>query len=199
MAGICIGIAGFVFLALSTVPGVFAKVSGSVLFAFGLLAVVNFKYKLYTGTIGFVNGPKESGEAFIILGGNIVGCLMVALLARVSPMPLQDAATGILKSRLATGPVACGLLAIGCGLIMTAAVKFARKGRFLPLVFGVPAFIICGFPHCVADAFYYLTAPLAETAAHPGQFLLTYVLCVAGNLVGCNLYRWIVPEDGKES
>ncbi|MCQ2154140.1 MAG: formate/nitrite transporter family protein, partial [Bacteroidales bacterium] len=121
LAGVCIGIAGFVFLAIG-------GVAGAVIFAFGLLTVVNYKFKLYTGTAGFfVKG--EFGRLWIILLANIIGCLLVALLARVSPMPLQEKARGILEARLAAGWWKCGLLAVGCGFIMTTAVKFAREGR----------------------------------------------------------------------
>ena len=46
-AGVCIGIAGFGDLAEKSIIG-------AVLFAFGLLTVVNYHLKLYTGTAGFV-------------------------------------------------------------------------------------------------------------------------------------------------
>ena len=46
LAGICIGIAGFGYLAIGGVVG-------AVTFAFGLLAVVHYRLKLYTGTAGF--------------------------------------------------------------------------------------------------------------------------------------------------
>ena len=123
LAGICIGIAGFGFLALG-------GIAGAVLFAFGLITVVCYKLKLYTGTAGFIV-KGEAGKLLIILLGNIVGCLMVALLARVSPMDLQGAAQKILAGRLSIGPVRAGLLAIGCGFLMTTAVTFARRGQWL--------------------------------------------------------------------
>jgi formate/nitrite transporter FocA (FNT family) len=77
---------------------------------------------------------------------------------------------------------------------MTTAVKFARQGQWLPLLFGVPLFIICGFPHSIADAFYYLAVPGAFLAANAGKVLLVYVMIVLGNFVGCNLTRFILWE-----
>ena len=189
LAGICIGIAGFGFLALG-------GIAGAVLFAFGLITVVCYKLKLYTGTAGFIV-KGEAGKLLIILLGNIVGCLMVALLARVSPMDLQGAAQKILAGRLSIGPVRAGLLAIGCGFLMTTAVTFARRGQWLPLLSAVPMFILCGFPHCIADAFYYLTAPFDFWAANAGRILLLYAMLVVGNFVGCNLYRIIVPPQSE--
>jgi len=187
LAGICIGIAGFGYLALG-------GLAGAVLFCFGLLAVVNYALKLYTGTAGFIQGPREIGFLLTILAGNIVGCLMVALLARLSPMDLQGSAQKILETRLKVGILSSGALAIGCGFIMTTAVTFARKGRWLPLLFGVPMFIVCGFPHCIADAFYYLTVPFAFIGENLASVLALYVCIVLGNFIGCNLYRLIAWE-----
>ena len=184
MAGICIGIAGFGYLAVGGIVG-------AVTFAFGLLAVVHYRLKLYTGTAGFF-AKGELLQLCTILAMNIVGCLLVALMARMSPMPLQEAAQHILEGRLNAGIVQSGVLAIGCGFIMTTAVKWGREGKFLPLLFGVPLFIICGFPHCVADAFYYLCVPLDYLTANAGQVLLLYVAIVLGNFIGCNLSRLLL-------
>lgn len=184
MSGVCVGIAGFGYLATRDIVG-------SVLFAFALLGVVHYKLKLYTGTAGFIT-PGEGVYLLRVLGGNILGCLAVALLARASAMPLQEAAQELLQARLNVGPLRGGLLAIGCGFIMTTAVTFARKGSYLPLLFGVPLFIVCGFPHCVADAFYYLAAPLDFWCANYTDILIFYVAIVLGNFVGCNFYRWVM-------
>ncbi|MBP5724538.1 MAG: formate/nitrite transporter family protein [Bacteroidales bacterium] len=183
LAGICIGIAGFGYLAEKSIIG-------AVLFAFGLLTVVHYKLKLYTGTAGFIV-KGEVGTLFLILLGNLVGCFIVSLIARCSPMPLQETAQKLLEGRLATGPLKGGILAVGCGFIMTTAVTFARKDKNLPLLFGVPLFIMCGFPHCVADAFYYMAVPVPFLAEHWLEVLVFYVSIVAGNFVGCNLYRAI--------
>lgn len=181
LAGICIGVAGFGYLAEKSIVG-------AVLFAFGLLTVVHYALKLYTGTAGFIK-KGEVGQLFLILGGNLIGCLLVALMVRCSPMPLQETAQKVLEGRLATGPLFGGVLSIGCGFIMTTAVTFARQGKNLPLLFGVPLFIMCGFPHCVADAFYYMCVPVEFLAAHWLSILIFYVSIVTGNFVGCNLYR----------
>ncbi|MCH5174819.1 MAG: formate/nitrite transporter family protein [Prevotellaceae bacterium] len=185
-AGICIGIAGFVYLAEKSIVG-------AVLFAFGLLTVIGYKLKLYTGTAGFVK-KDEVGTLLLILISNIVGCFVVAMIARCSPMPVQETALGILEARLSIGALCGGVLAVGCGLIMTTAVNFARKGNNYPLLFGVPLFIMCGFPHCVADAFYYLTVPTSFWVENWGEILTFYLSIVIGNFVGCNLYRLVVGE-----
>lgn len=182
VAGISIGIAGFGNLAIG-------GIIGPIVFAFGLCTVVCYKLKLYTGTAGFIESPRELGKLLVILAGNIVGCLLVGMLSRLSPLPIQDSAQKILEARLATGILPCGALAIGCGFIMTAAVRFARQGQWLPLVFGVPLFIFCGFPHSIADAFYYLAAPFS---CYSWNVLWLYLALVVGNFIGCNLTRLIL-------
>ena len=187
MAGICIGIAGFGYLAIG---GIF----GSIVFAFGLIAVVSYALKLYTGTAGFIELPEKTGELLLILCGNIVGCLLVAMLARVSPMDIQGMAQHVLESRLSNGWLNCGLLAIGCGFIMSTAVNFARRLNWLPLLFGVPMFIICGFPHSIADAFYYLATPFSFLQDNILKIIPLYVSIVVGNFIGCNLYKVFISS-----
>lgn len=186
LAGGCIGIAGFGYLAEKSIIG-------AVLFAFGLLTVVHYGLRLYTGTAGFIQ-KGEVGKLLLILFGNILGCFAVALMLRCSPMPLQETAQKILEGRLAVGAFKGGVLAIGCGFIMTTAVTFARKGQNLPLLFGVPLFIMCGFPHCVADAFYYLCVPFSFIGNNWVDVLIFYVSIVLGNFIGCNFYRLVWRE-----
>lgn len=196
LSGIAVGIAGWGYLACTNIVG-------AVLFSFGLLTVVGYKLPLYTGTAGFVPLRDEQGRScwlsaigrlLLILSGNIMGCLLVSLLSRLSPMELGASAQAILEGRLAIGPLRAGLLAIGCGFIMTTVVAFAREGKPLALLFGVPLFINCGFPHCLADAFYYLTVPVAYTGAHLAEIIVLYPCLVIGNFVGCNLYRFVAPK-----
>ena len=52
LAGVCIGIAGFGYLAEKNIVG-------AVLFAFGLLTVVHYALKLYTGTAGFIRKVRS--------------------------------------------------------------------------------------------------------------------------------------------
>ena len=190
MAGICIGIAGFGFLAIKDSN----YLAACVIFAFALIAVVNYKLALYTGTAGFIR-KNEFVFLGLVLLGNIIGCATLSTLTRLSAMPVQETAQALLQSRLNLGIINGGLLSIACGFIMTAAVTFARKDNMLPLLFGVPLFIICGFPHCIADAFFYSCAPLAYWAEHLHQILPFYLTIVAGNFVGCNFYRWVMGSN----
>ena len=194
LAGITIGTAGFGYLASGVQNEVYGTLVGAVLFSFGLLTVVGYRLALYTGTAGFIR-KNEIGDLLLILLSNILGCLVVALLTRLSPMDLQTPAQNVLQGRLDTGALRCGFLAIGCGFIMTTTVRFARQGHYLPLLFGVPLFIVCGFPHCMADAFIYMTAPASFLMDNVWDILPMYVCIVIGNFVGCNLYRIVLEKS----
>lgn len=187
-AGILIAIAGYGFLAGQAV-GIF-------LFILGLAAVVSYKLKLFTGTVGFINWG-EIPNLVIILLGNVLGCWLVSLIAKVDTvLGIQTAAQNVLQSRLQLGWLACGIKAIGCGVLMSAAVEFSRRGvdfgYWVPLLFAVPLFIHCGFPHCVADAFYFLTCPNSVLMDSGWNLLAVYGSIVVGNTIGCNIYRLLL-------
>lgn len=186
-AGILIGIAGWGFLANPAL--------GMFLFCVGLIGVVKYRVRLYTGTAGFLESWRDIAPLLLILTGNILGCLAVASVSLFSPLALPEAAAGIIASRLKVGWIGTGLLAIGCGLLMSFAVDFARKNRdfsdWLPLLFAVPAFILCGFPHCVADAFYCCVYLLNQTEIAWLPLIAYYASIVLGNFIGCNAYKMI--------
>lgn len=188
LAGICISIGCVVNLRVG-------GVAGAVLFAFGLTTVVYYGLKLYTGTAGFIRAKGDWTMLLVVLLGNILGCLLTAWLIAYAQPDCIEPATKILQGRVDKGPLACFLLAIGCGFIMTTAVEFARKGKMLPLLLGVPVFILCGFAHSIADAFYFLVSP-AEMLMST-EVLIIYLCEVLGNFVGCNLYRWMLVFDNE--
>ena len=181
LAGICISIGCVVNLRVG-------GVAGAVLFAFGLTTVVYYGLKLYTGTAGFIRRRGDWSMLAVVLLGNIVGCLLTAWMIAYAQPDCVEPASKILAGRLDKGPWACFLLAIGCGFIMTTAVEFARKGKMLTLLLGVPVFILCGFALSIADAFYFLVSPTAQLLQT--EVLIVYISEVLGNFVGCNLYRW---------
>lgn len=191
-AGIFIGIAGWGYL-VNPVLGMF-------LFCVGLIGVIKYELFLFTGKAGFLKSWSDLLYLLMILVGNIIGCLIIALIALYSPFCLVTSATTIITTRLSVGWLGCGLLAIGCGILMSFAVDFAKYAEvevhehfsnWLPLLFAVPAFILCGFPHCIADAFYSCVY-LIGTPLHNFDFvsLLTYYSSIVfGNFIGCNCFR----------
>lgn len=178
LAGIAIGLGGFAYL---TVGGV----AGAVLFSFGLLTVVSYELHLFTGKSGYFSSITQLLQLFIIiLTGNVIGCWITSLIATKAVI---SAATTLVAGRLSAGYLTNFLMAIPCGFIMTTAVEFGNKGKFLPLLFGVPLFILCGFRHSIADAFYYCCFGIFSW-----QLFAVWLLIVLGNFIGCNLYRTLL-------
>lgn len=192
LAGICISLGGVIYLRVG-------GAAGACLFAFGLIAVVTLKLNLFTGKAQFVWTPsardawREGGYPWLlaILALNILGCIATGAL--MADDALREGAVAILDRRLESAPWRNGLLATGCGFIMTLAVRGVADGKWLPLLFGIPAFILCGLPHCVADAFYIALLPADYLQTHTADLLLFYAAIVAGNFLGCNAYRLVTP------
>lgn len=174
MAGICISLGG----AINVKVG---GATGAVLFAFGLLAVLQFKLPLYTGMAGFVKTNEDYSNLVTALLGNVFGCMATSLL--LCDFPSADE---IISSRIDAGLSQCFLRAALCGIIMTLAVKAGREGNLLLVIFGIPLFILAGFYHSIADAFYFFTLTDSDMILH---FIPFWAVIVFGNFIGCNIPR----------
>lgn len=180
LSGLCLSIGAIAYLKAGSIVG-------AVLFAFGLATIISFRWMLFTGMAGFT---QKGGyvKLFAVLVLNAFGCWIGAILSDSIEI-LHSASATIIENRCNAGPLNCFSLSVLCGFIMTASVKFARKGNWLPLVLGIPAFIISGLPHCVADTFYLSACGLDCLAENWKALLIVYPMEVAGNFVGCNLWR----------
>ena len=184
-AGLLIGTGGLVYLRVG-------GVAGAVLFVFGLLCVVMCGAQLFTGKSGFLP-YKDFPKLIAMILLNAVGCAIAAFIASYcSSETLIANLHSIIDARLAASWHKVLVTSIGTGMIMTLAVYGARQKHYLPLLFGVPVFILCGLPHCVADAFYYVAALLYNS--FEWELLIAWLWAIAGNYIGCNLPRWFMGE-----
>lgn len=191
-AGLLIGCGGFVY---SMVGGVV----GSFLFAFGLFAVLYGKWALYTGYAGSYDwrDVKDWGRLFYILAGNWIGVTAVALMASVSSEAVieqfNEVVSKIIADRTTSDWWSLLIRAIGTGFIMEIAVRYGRENKWMTVLLGVPTFILCGLPHCVADIFYYgidwITADGSYTS-----YLVPWLSAIVGNLIGCNIPRLLTVK-----
>lgn len=176
-AGVLISISALAYLSVGGVLGAF-------IFSFGLISIVNYGLFLYTGKAGFLP-YNETPQLISILCYNIVGVILCSLVFKYSTPKVIPYAINIVNNRLQTGVLGCGVLSIGCGIIMTTAVRFAKENKFFPLLLGVPVFIVCGFPHCIADVAYY------TLHGFTWDVIITWIATIIGNYIGCNIPRWI--------
>ena len=205
LAGICISIGGFLCLKVNIAAS--SKVLGAFLFPIGLILICNFGYFLYTGKICYLFENKEQSykeKIFSLLTGlfgNLVGCLVVALLLRtINHSFIAEASTGqafysnnaqlfiSLKSTVNTKLNydwhQMIILSAFCGMLVYIAVEGFKTiehhfGKYLVLILSIAGFIICGFEHSVANMFYYFL-----DGSFSGAVWLSLIYCVIGNSIG---------------
>ena len=179
-AGLLIGLGAAGFLALGGLPG-------AVIFAFGLVGVVLSGSLLYTGKAGVMT---DIGALALIWLFNVIACILVGLLVLSVGGESVERAQDVVAGRLAQGPWRSFLRAVGCGLIIDISVWLYRSSKNLvPVLFGVPLFIVSGFYHSIADVVYIVAAMDWSPA-----LLWYYPIIVLGNYAGCNVRRVVLPK-----
>ena len=179
LAGVLIALAGIVYLSCTD------RVVGSFLFSFGLCLVILLEANLYTGKVGYVNSKRDVFDLAIMLILNLVSAFLVGLIAKTGSM--YDSANAVVSAKLGvfydTWWITL-LKSIGCGICIYGSVEGYKKTKsFIPVILGVMCFILAGFNHVVADAFYI-------GAARFYWINLVYLLLVAvGNAIGSILIR----------
>ena len=165
LAGLFIGIAGTVCMA---VPN---PVMGAFLFGFGLLTIVSYGFKLYTGAIGYLavqgkNTPRYLLELFLIWTGNLAGCFAVGQLVRQTrSFPgFAERVSAVCAAKAGDSVTSWLILSFFCGILMYTAVETFKRKDELDAVVRVPVLFLCvaifilsGFEHCIANM-YYLSA-----------------------------------------
>ena len=168
LAGLFIGIAGTVCMA---VPN---AVMGAFLFGFGLLTIVSYGFKLYTGAVGYLaiqgkNAPRYLLELLLIWLGNLAGCFSVGFLVRQTrSFPgFAERVANVCAAKAGDSFVSWLILSFFCGILMYVAVEtFKRKEELsatvrVPVLFlCVAIFILSGYEHCIANMYYFSAADM---------------------------------------
>ena len=192
-AGLLIGCAGFAYSMTGGVVGAF-------LFCFGLFGVLYGKWALYTGYAGSYawRDAKDWGRLFYILLGNLVGVVAIAGILAVSSdatiAKANEVVAKIVADRTTSDWWQLIIRGIGTGFIMEMAVRYGCEKQYMTVLLGVPVFIFCGLPHCVADIFYYGVDWFTQGGA-PATYLLPWLCAIVGNLIGCNIPRMLTVEE----
>lgn len=180
LAGFLIGIGGFAFLKVG-------GPIGALLFAFGIICVVKLQTPLYTGVAGTNEKFLRKMEILIgnIIGAEIAGVLMMCTLDHT----VIDGARTIMETKVNTLGFASFAKAIMCGAIVDISVFLAKRDNStIPLLIGIPTFVMCGFNHSIADMFY-ISICGAWSKFSVWNVLLYYLIVVIGNYLGCNIRK----------
>ena len=178
LAGILIGIGGMAFLACNTENVYIGKYAGALLFCVALSSILLFKLNLFTGMVGYLPDGKGTFafDTLMSVVLNFAGAFAVGFL-RPSLSNVRD----LCQARLDKSIPQVLLDAFFCGILIFICVDvYKKKNRLIAVFLCVPTFILCGFEHSIADAYYFANARmLADWKA-----VLFLALVVAGNAAG---------------
>lgn len=133
LSGLMLGVGGMVSLSSEN------RFLGAFLFSLGLFCIVQFKYGLFTGKVGYIvnRDLPYVAETAVTLVGNALGTLIAALLLRqvrfftstVSTMDvtISDRVQATVSGKIHDNPLSIFILAIFCGILMFTAVEGSRK------------------------------------------------------------------------
>jgi formate/nitrite transporter FocA (FNT family) len=175
-AGMAIAIGATLFLMVG-------GVAGAIGFTIGLYLVLWFKLNLYTGKIGYASSWKQIPMLLCIFIGNLIGCLAFMFCPTLA---VSAAAAAIMTTKLSTLWYVVILKSIICGILIYAAVDQYKKGKEYAPIIAVPAFILCGAEHCIADMCFAIAAGTIFTWPVIGFIFLVAL----GNSIGSILFRY---------
>jgi formate/nitrite transporter FocA (FNT family) len=174
-AGMAITLAAAVYLQCEN------KLIGSFLFSIGLLTVIIFQKKLYTGCTGYFADARELNDAYrhdfpgiggfcmagyferfrelmVILFGNIVGTAILGIILAFSVPDMREHAITVMQHKEEAIWYSMLLRAVLCGALMQIAFWTQRKNlgpeKFAIAAMCIMAFILAGFEHSIADFAY---------------------------------------------
>lgn len=172
-AGVAIAIGTLIYLNL-------LNWVGAVFFSIGLYLVLWFGLNLYTGKVGYIKSKRDVIDVLFIFLGNAIGCaLMFCSFGNA-------AAITIASAKLAQPLWLAAIRAVLCGILIYAGVDQYKKGKEYAPIIAVPAFILLGAEHSIADLCFFFAA-----GAFTPQAALFILVIAIGNAIGSLLWRAI--------
>lgn len=141
------------------------KYIGSMLFAIGLLTIIELNLRLFTGDIKSLD-RHNIGQLALVLLGNFIGAQAFLF--------WQADTTALIAAKLAASPMQVLLKSVGCGILMAVA-TMARKPLFSIMCISV--FVLSGFEHSIANMCYF-------AGVFSMQTLKFFVFNILGNSIG---------------
>ena len=182
LAGICIGIGGALYLSVN------GGVIGSMLFSIGLILVLFMDFHLYTGKVPYLRYsidslPKTSRNILILVIGNIIGASGLGIILSFVKPEIRETAIRLCYMKLSEKWMVIPL-AILCNVMIFFAVEAYKRQTdavaiMIMVTLCVMAFILCGFEHSIANAFYFAAARMFDL-----EMILYLLLNVIFNGVG---------------
>ena len=177
LATLGIAIGGCAYLTIEN------KYIGALLFSIALIAVCVFEFSLFTSKIGGVLEDFTVNKFLRVLCcllGNITGCVIFGLIARLVSQELISSSVAICQKKLTQPIISTIVRGFFCGSLIYIAVRFYKqKDNFLGILISIPTFILSGFEHSIADMFYFVVSGVVSL-----QVVLYLGFVIVGNSVG---------------
>lgn len=142
MGGLSISIG---FLCYINCPNIF----GACLFSIGLYLVLWNDFYLFTGKIGYCKTAKDFLQCLFIFIGNGIGCCL-SLIQEIPEEMVENKFSQPLGIIFVKGAI--------CGVLIFTAADLYKKGKVFAPALAVPAFIMSGAEHCIADICFMISA-----------------------------------------
>lgn len=190
LAGILIVAAGMTYLAIDD------AFVGSLMFSFGLLAILYKGYNLYTGKVGFVSKLSDVPPLLTTLFGNLIGLTIGASIYRAVGTK-EERLQKICEAKLSNEWWQVLLLAILCGVMMYLAVSLFRSSKNpLMVMMPISVFIMCGFEHSMASFFYFVSC--YGLGIFQPKIIGYLLIMVIGNAIGSVVWRIVEVKNKQE-
>ena len=196
LAGVAIALGSIIYLLCPD------KVAGAFLFSIGILLVMEYKLLLFTGYVPTQRTTQSIKEYFINSGivfvGNVIGGAIAAVLIMQTRLKdtLWEATKAISEIKITDSHLSVFILAIFCGIIIAGIVKATNlKKQVLYVGMMIATFILCGYEHVVANAFYLTASKTILT----GDGIIFMLVCMLGNFVGGALCSFVQSPNKNDN
>lgn len=183
LAGILIALGGAVFLACVNSETPYSRYIGAFFFSLALVCICMRDYSLYTGKIGLLyekHAKEDISVLLLCLLGNLIGTLVCGYLLAYMMPNLKETALNLCTGKLGQGYGFGFLRAVFCGILVYLSVDIYRNNHStLGILLCIPAFILSGFEHSIADMFYFAASEIVSVEA-----FLYLLMILLGNSVG---------------
>ena len=185
-SGVCISIGASAYLMSDS------KIVGALLFTVGLFTICFFGLNLYTGKIGYLLDMPHPYDCATIWLGNVIGCIASGAMLRFAIPSLAETAKRVTETKLTLSLPRAAVLGIFCGILMYVAVHNYIEnphmfGKCVGVFVCIPAFIICGFEHCIANVVYFTLG--IKSASQLLPMIAAILTVTAANAVGAIFFR----------
>lgn len=189
LAGMFINIAATIYLSIPN------KIIGSLMFTFGLFAVLTTQSNLYTGMAGYYP-TKPMSNILLAFLGNLIGCLIYSFCYSLTSNALnvQPLAYALCENKFSNTVISIFISSVFCGMLMFIAVDTFKKNKdiigVIVVVLCVSGFILAGFEHSIANVSYMALAKYPINL----DVCLKLIVMAIGNFIGAVIIRLFVES-----